>query len=354
MTLLDTYISEIGRRLPSKEQADIEAEIRSTLEDMLADRSRKAGRPVDDEMTREILQEYGSPEKVAETYLPERYLVGPRIYANFLLVLRIVLAVLGVLSLVGMGIRLSQPDQTLNSVWTILWQSVGSYISSAISSAAYVVLVFAIIEWVMRTEKSDREEKESLRKESWDPRSLEKILPPDRIKPVDQIVDIVLAVVALAVFNFNPQIIGFTPSLNSVVETGRWSGATFIPILSEAFFRYLPLLDLLWALSIILNIVLLLRGYWNAATRWISLGMRLLSVVIAVLMLTGPSLIISSTAVAASSGDSVLASFLVPLLSQIIRFVLVLVIVLEGLEIVKSTYRLITHRPFPISFPEKS
>jgi len=35
MNLIDKYIAEVGKHLPRKQRADIEAEIRSTLEDML-------------------------------------------------------------------------------------------------------------------------------------------------------------------------------------------------------------------------------------------------------------------------------------------------------------------------------
>ncbi len=56
MELIDRYIKEIGKHLPQKNRADIEFEIHSTLEDMLDDRSQKAGRPVDEAMTVDMLK----------------------------------------------------------------------------------------------------------------------------------------------------------------------------------------------------------------------------------------------------------------------------------------------------------
>jgi hypothetical protein len=38
MSLIDRYIAEVGRQLPEKDRADIEAEIRSTLEDGIEER----------------------------------------------------------------------------------------------------------------------------------------------------------------------------------------------------------------------------------------------------------------------------------------------------------------------------
>ena len=45
-------------------------------------------------MTVEVLKEFGSPEKMAASYLSINYLVGPRFYRTFLLVARIVLPVI--------------------------------------------------------------------------------------------------------------------------------------------------------------------------------------------------------------------------------------------------------------------
>ncbi len=79
MNLLDAYITEVGRRLPAKNRADIEAEIRSAIQDMLDEKSQATGKPVDEAMTLEVLKAYGDPEKVAASYRGERYLIGPRL-----------------------------------------------------------------------------------------------------------------------------------------------------------------------------------------------------------------------------------------------------------------------------------
>jgi hypothetical protein len=118
--LIDTYVSEVGRRLPRKTRTDIEAEIRSILQDMLDERSQKTGKPVDEEMTLEVLKSYGDPEKVAATYQGERYLIGPRLYPIFMMVLRIVLLVTGILAAIGLGVAAYQTTLTpLNAFETI-------------------------------------------------------------------------------------------------------------------------------------------------------------------------------------------------------------------------------------------
>ena len=112
MKLIDRYVREIGRKLPQKSRSDIEKEIRSALEDMLEDRSKKESRAVDEEMTVQVLKEYGKPEKVAASYLPERYLIGPQLFPTFWMVAQIVFVVLTALALVGLGFNLVRGEAT--------------------------------------------------------------------------------------------------------------------------------------------------------------------------------------------------------------------------------------------------
>src|SRR5512138_3344303 len=105
MNLIDKYIAEVGKHLPRRNRADIEAEIRSPLEDMLEERKQAQG-ALDDAAVIELLKEYGAPRKVAESYVGPRYLVGPRMYPFFEMVTRIVFIVLISISVVGVGISL--------------------------------------------------------------------------------------------------------------------------------------------------------------------------------------------------------------------------------------------------------
>ena len=114
MELIERYTTAIGKHLPVKNKADIQNEIRSTLQDMIDDRSQKTGRPVDEALVSELLKEYGAPDKVAASYLPERYLIGPKLYPIFMLVIQIVAAVITVLAVV---VRTFLEDRTLQDEW---------------------------------------------------------------------------------------------------------------------------------------------------------------------------------------------------------------------------------------------
>ena len=350
--LIDTYVSEVGRRLPKKTRADIEAEIRSILQDMLEERSQKTGKPVDDEMTFEVLKAYGAPDKVAATYLGERYLIGPRLYPIFMMVLRITLTVIGVLAAIGVGIALYQTTLNLQDILIALIKTIANFAASAMTVLGNVVLVFAIIEWALYSAGAKGEIKGLPKEKEWDPRSLTKLSPPNRVKMGETIVEIVGCFVVIAIFNFYPQIIGFTPSLNGVVGSGNWAvgfgNLTFVPLLSEAFFYFVPYMTLVWALTIILDIVLLRMGHWNAVTRICLIGLKIVNIIIVASMLAVPSLLaITSTSLTTALGDAGAARTLMTLLSQIVRVALWITIVGNSIEIIRAISRLAANNIIP-------
>jgi hypothetical protein len=337
---IDTYVSEVGRRLPGKTRADIEAEIRSILQDMLEERSQEAGKPVDDEMTLEVLKAYGAPDKVAATYLGERFLIGPRLYPIFMLVARIVLIVLGVLAAAGLGIALYQASQTPWDAFTIIFKAIANLIASVITALGNIVIIFAIIEWALFRAGVKADIKGMPKEKEWDPRSLARLSTPNRVKVGETIIEIVGCFVIIVIFNFYPQIIGFTSSLNGVAESGWAIGfrnVTFIPLLSEAFFNFVPYLTLVWGLTILLDIVLLRLGQWNLVTHICLVGLKVVNIIIVAAMLGVPTLLAVTTATLTTAlGDPQAAGTLMTLLTQIVKVALWITIFGNGIEIIKA------------------
>jgi hypothetical protein len=352
MNLLDTYVSEVGRRLPKKTRFDIEAEIRSILQDMLEERSRKTGKPVDDEMTFEILKAYGAPEKVASTYLGERYLIGPRLYPIFMMVMRIVLIVIGVLAAIGLGIALYQTTLSPINAFETIIKAIANFVASAFTALGNIVIIFAIVEWALFRAGEKVDIKGLPKEKEWDPRSLTKLSKPNQVKMGETIVEIVGAFIAIVIFNFYPQIIGFTPSLNGVAESGSWAiglgSATFVPLLSERFFYFVPFLTLVWALTIILDIVLLRMGHWNVVTRICLIGLKIVNILIAAAMLTVPTLLaVTNASLTTALGDPEGARILLTMLTQFIKVALWITIIGNAIEIIKAIYRIATNDILP-------
>jgi len=329
MNLIDRYVSEIGKRLPRKSRADIETEIGSTLEDMLEERAKKAGRPADDEMVMELLKEYGAPDKVAATYLPERYLIGPKLFPIFWLVLKIVGAVLTVLAIVGFGVRFGMSDQTVQAFGTQFGKSLMEYMGGIVSAFGNIVLIFAILERAL-----PKSEYENELNEGWDPSELTKEPEPDDVRIWEPIVIIAFTLIGLMVFNLYPQIIGI-----GFMQDGQWN---FAPALSDAFFRMLPWINISWILGIGLQVMLLRQGKWTALTRWFDIGLRVIGIVIAYLLLKGPSILALTAAdFSKVSIDAPAATLLANMLNVMLTIALSIAIIVGGIEVVRSIYRLL-------------
>jgi len=338
--LIDNYVSEIGRRLPGRTRKDIEAEIRSILQDMLEERSQKAGKPVDEEMTLQVLKAYGAPEKVAATYLGERYLVGPRLYPTFKLVLRIVLVVIGVLAAIGLGIALGHAHSPQNAVETVL-TAIGNFLTSLWTSLGILVLIFAIIEWALYQEGSKADFKGLPQEKEWDPRSLLRSSPSNQVKLGETIAEIVGACIAIIIFTFYPQILGF-----GIFSNGNWyigaGNAVATPLLSPAFFHFVPYLTVVWVLTILLDTILLRLGHWNVLTRFCAIGIKIITIGIAAAMLGGPSLLaLTAASLSPAMGSADAANTLVNMLNLFIRIALWLGIFGSVVEIIRAIVRMV-------------
>ncbi len=328
MNLLDKYVEEIGKGLPRRNRLDIEREIRSTLQDMLDERAARAGKPADDEMVRALLKEYGAPAKVAASYGPPQYLIGPRIFPVFLLVTRIVLAVLLAVSLAGLGLSLARtpggPD-VIRELGKFGLQLFGALISAF----GNIVIVFAILERVLPASKFEQREEE----EEWDPAQLAAEPDPAEVKPAEPIVAILVTVIALVVLNLYPDLVGI-----GFVSQGRW---TTVPALSDAFFRYMPWINLLGVLQIGLNLVLLRRGRWNTDSRIANLVLDVCGIVLAGVMLAGPSLVDLTTEKLAATPLGAAGAQLAPLLSMLPRMVLTIIVIVSAVEVGQGAYKLL-------------
>ena len=350
MNLLDLYVTEVGRRLPQKTRADIEAEIRSALQDLVDERTQATGKPIDDERVLAVLNEYGDPEKVAASYVGDRYLIGPKLYTTFVKVVFPVVLFTVILVLTGLGSWLFLTHSTTEDWIQLVAQTIGNLVGSVLLTSGIITIIFAILE---RTVPEF-----GLKKVEWDPHSLLKLQPPDRIRAGIPIVIIVLTCLAIRVFNFSPGIWMGGATFTSVTEAwqcypscGTYTNVWSLSFLSATFDRYLYALDVLWGLSIILCVLLVSQGYWRTWTRGADIGLKALWIGLAAMMLAGPSLIGITPAELKAAGFpdvAAQASSSIDLVNQMVRVVLGLMIVLSAEVIVRQLTRLL-RRPKPLA-----
>ena len=144
-------------------------------------------------------------------------------------------------------------------------------VSGALQAFGNIALVFAILERVLPASefKFDEEKKPGIRPRArrW---SGEGALGTDRGDRFHE---------AALIFNGYPHLIGIH-FLKDGVDLSRSTGA---------FFRWLPYINVLWALQIALNVVVLRQGRWQPATRWASMALDAGGIVIGYLLLIGPA-----------------------------------------------------------------
>lgn len=164
--LVERYVHQVGRYLPPKERAEIEAELRSQIQDQLDD--RYAGSPSPEEVA-SVLAEFGHPYQMAASYNRDQYLVGPDLYPYMMLVLRHVWVIVPtiVIFLNSFGALVSSQQSAL---FSFLLETLWAALQATLIFSAVVVLIFAMIQRI----SAELDEKET----AFDPLNLPKVDDP--------------------------------------------------------------------------------------------------------------------------------------------------------------------------------
>src|ERR1700761_5846160 len=91
MELVDRYLHAVSFWLPEDQHDDIVAELREDIHSEIEERESELGRPLTRLEAEALLKRRGNPVVVAQRYLPQRFLIGPRLFPMYCLVLKIAL-----------------------------------------------------------------------------------------------------------------------------------------------------------------------------------------------------------------------------------------------------------------------
>jgi hypothetical protein len=80
MELLERYLQAVGQYLPAKGKMDTLAELRENLLAQMEGREEELGRPLTQGEVADVLKKHGPPVLVATRYMPQQYLIGPRLF----------------------------------------------------------------------------------------------------------------------------------------------------------------------------------------------------------------------------------------------------------------------------------
>ena len=204
--VIDSYVTDVARRLPLRRRDDVAYELRGLLADELAERALSAGREPDEAMAMEMLRGYGTPAETAVRYHRPFVLVPPGDTRLFLIA---VLAGGSVISLAGLSL-----------LWLLAW--VGA-----------TVVFFATRSYLQRP---------------WRPR---RVGDPDRASRLAGVASI-LALTALGAVYLSPS--RLSPEL----------------VYSDSFRDVwrLPWLPVLLAALVVVHLIVVVRGRWTDGRRW--------------------------------------------------------------------------------------
>jgi len=270
--LLDRYLLGVRNALPLKKREDIVAELESMLLDRLDERY-SGSEEISESQLKEILTEMGSPRKVAASYGPQQGLIGPQLFPSYLLVLRIVVpVVIGALTLsfiigaVVAGTTLKGMAEYFGSLW-----------NGAFMAAAYVTLVFVIIERI-DTGKAVKE-LEDLNK--FNPEDLPALAESEKQPSLaGTVFEIVIELVGFAFLIYILSTNGSFPLYINLTE--KFGQVRFF---TDSFLRLVPGMMAVAGLEIIRSSLLLLQGHRTQLTNGMHLITEIGHILITILLL---------------------------------------------------------------------
>jgi hypothetical protein len=277
MNLLNSYLEEIRHRLPPKNRADIIAEIRSVLLDMIEERNPAPGTDPSEATIKAVLQAYGSPKKVAQQYSSHQHLIGPQSYPVYVQVLKIVLIVVAALNVLGVLIAVASGTIAQNGVFIALLETFGGLINSLFITFGIVTLSFTLIE------RFAAEEFHAEIEQDWSPDDLEKVEETQRVKISEQAIEITLGIIFIVLINVYLDRIGIY-----YISDGSWVST---PILNDNILRYIPWVTAITVLDIALNLYLIRKGTWDVYATLAKVVNNVFKMVLIVAIIAGPAII---------------------------------------------------------------
>jgi hypothetical protein len=140
MELLERYLQAVRTYLPMSQQDDILKELRENLRGQIEDQESALGRALNEDELAEILKKHGHPLLVATRYRQTRHLIGSTLFPFYWLVMKIILAIVGVGYAVSVLVLIAQgkPFEVLGALL--------GYVGAVLPTFAIVTIIFAVLD----------------------------------------------------------------------------------------------------------------------------------------------------------------------------------------------------------------
>ncbi len=193
------YIYAVTKRLPRSQREDIKRELRSLIDDLLAERCQ-GNEPTAKEID-EVLMGLGAPEKLAAQYTQHpQYLIGPELFETYryIMVLVLICVAFGMTIAHGILAFLSPQESTL----VMFGNYIFSVYMAIINAFAFTTIAFVISDYLSKRNNNKT-------KEMWYPNMLPQLPEAAKgIKRSEPIVAIVFHIVGIILLNAVPWLFG--------------------------------------------------------------------------------------------------------------------------------------------------
>ncbi len=313
--MIERYIYAVTKELPKKQREETTTQLRREISKRIKTMSNEISQ---EKKIRQALIDLGPPKALANHYRgKERYLIGPRYFERYLIVLRIVLiAIFAGLSIAhGFSVFFS-----VNTLGEVLGSYIGSLVPALLQGAAWVTGIFALLEY------NDVTLSRHTKEEPWDPSRLPPI-PKEkaRISRGESIFSIVFTTVFLTLLFFSPETIGIYYFIGETME--------FIPLFNlEELTVFRSFVFGAFTFEILIEVIKILKGRWT----------RNLSIIVTVLNILSAGLIIYAFMNPMIwNKEIVLRSerFLAVPFEQLVSFVIIGILLVTFIDSVSALYR---------------
>lgn len=244
--MIERYIYAVTRELPEQYRAEIADELEALINDLLTGMDMDVP---EERKVETVLRELGNPKELANRYRgKERYLIGPKLFEQYLFVLKIVVlsVFVGISVATGISVMFSG-----DNAGELVLTYVGSLFSAVLQGAAWVTGIFALLEYKDVSLDSDGEN------EQWDPRTLPEIPARKALIPQGESVFAIIATtVFLPLFFFFADKIGIYYKVGNDIE--------FLPVFMDHSLAALKVTILVvFVLNILSEVIKLVKDRWT-------------------------------------------------------------------------------------------
>jgi len=237
--MTDRYVGATLRSIPERQRADIEAELRASIDDEIE--ARAAAGEDAGKAEEEVLSALGDPERLAASYTGRPgYLIGPDLFFDYKRLLAVLLVSVVPIVVVVIGIVRVVGGESLGE---IVVDTVGTALTLAVHIAFWTTLVFALVE------RSDRRPPET----EWTLSKLPPVPSAGSIHLSDTIASLVVLSLAIAGLSLSG-------SASPVMSAEGSSVPFFDP---ELLSFWLPYFIVILGLEIVFEIVKYRVGRWT-------------------------------------------------------------------------------------------